>query len=479
MKERSIRKPFILLFVVGIVLFSMMIGSGLLVQNASAATTGNPILPGNQADPSIKIFEGRYWIYPSGFDNNRFHAWSSTDLSHWVDEGVILDVGSQVSWADTRAWAPDMVYRNGKYYFYFAADVQIGVAVCDSPKGPCTDTGKPLVPAGLSGVESIDPMVFIDDDGQAYLYYGGSAGQGKMGIYKLNGDMVSLNGGQIVQTPLNFTEASWVHKRNGVYYLSYSNGCYCDSSYNVQYATSSSPLGPWAHRGTILSSNDVYKGPGHHAFLRYPGSDDWYIVYHRYENNDFSQRKVAIDRMFYGANGTIQPVTMTSQGVETRPLRTSLTTNVFQSIQVTTPGFTANFIRHRNGLGVTTVMNASSPLLDKQDATFKIVPGLADAGCYSFESKNYPGHYLRHSSYRIHLDAPDGSRLFALDATFCAQRGLSGSGISFLSYNYPDRYIRHINGELWIASNSGLYSWDNPASYTPDVTWALVSPWAP
>lgn len=280
------------------------------------ATTGNPILPGYNADPSVELFEGRYYIYATG-DERYFHAWTSTDLTNWIDAGIVLDRAT-VSWAsnDTRTWAPDMVYRNGKYYFYYALAIQVGVAVCDSPVGPCYDKGSPLVSAFDGGAEAIDPMVFIDDNGQAYLYYGGSAGGGRLGTYKLNGDMTSLNGGLSIQFPTNFTEGAFVFKRNGTYYLTYSNGAWYNGSYNVQYATASSPLGPWNYQGTILSSGGAYQGPGHHSLLQYPGTDDWYIVYHRYQNNDFSTRYTAIDRMYFNGNGTIQPVTMTSSGVE-------------------------------------------------------------------------------------------------------------------------------------------------------------------
>jgi len=153
--------------------------------------------------------------------------------------------------------------------------------------------------------------------------------------------------------------------------------------------------------------------------------------------------------------------------------------NSYQSFQVTTPGFTDRFLRYSSSLGYTEVVNGGSSTLLKQDATFKIVPGLADASCYSFESRNYPGQYLRHSNYRIRKDPNDGSMLFKQDATFCAQPGLSGTGVSFRSYNYPDRYIRHMNMEVWISSDGGPNAWDNPNSYVQDVSWSIVAPWKP
>ena len=294
---------------------------------ALAATSGNPILPGDHPDPSIELFNGAYYVYTTASGGTTdapgryFHAWRSTDLTNWVDAGVVLDRAT-VSWAatDNRTWAPDMVYRNGKYYFYSAIATSVSVAVCDSPVGPCRDKGSPLVQGQLyNGVEAIDPMVFVDDDGQAYLYFGGSAGGGTMGIFRLNADMISVSGAVTVQRPQNFTEAPFVFKRAGRYYLQYSNGAYNNNSYNVQYSTGPGPLGPWTYGGQILSATGSYNGPGHNGLLQYPGTDDWYMVYHRYQNADYSKRYDALDRMYFNGDGSIQRVTMTATGVEARP----------------------------------------------------------------------------------------------------------------------------------------------------------------
>ena len=151
--------------------------------------------------------------------------------------------------------------------------------------------------------------------------------------------------------------------------------------------------------------------------------------------------------------------------------------NQYRSLQVTTPGLTNRYARHSNSLGYTEIVSASSSDALKQDATFKIVRGLASAGCYSFESRNFPGHYLRHSGFRIRKDARDGTALFDQDATFCGRDGLSGTGLSFESYNSPGRYLRHYNAELWIASNGGPNAWDSAASFAADVSWNVTAPW--
>ncbi|WP_257447797.1 AbfB domain-containing protein [Archangium lipolyticum] len=150
----------------------------------------------------------------------------------------------------------------------------------------------------------------------------------------------------------------------------------------------------------------------------------------------------------------------------------------YQSLQVTTPNYTNRYVRHIDSLGFTEVVDGGSNATLKQDATFKLVPGLAESSCYSFESRNYPGQYLRHSNSRIRKDARDGSAIFDQDATFCAQPGLSGTGVSFQSYNFPERYIRHAAAELWIASGFGS-TWDSPASYNADASWNVAAPWAP
>jgi beta-xylosidase len=243
--------------------------------------TGNPLI--NGADPEIQYFNGQYYLYTTSVDTKKFHAYSSTDLTNWHDEGVIFDIGPQCTWAENNGWAPGVAFRNNKFYFYYTAEVKIGVAVGDSPTGPFTDLGSPLIGTDPYTTDIIDAMVFIDDDGQAYIYYGGSAGA-QMVVRKLNADMVSLATGPSNITPANYTEAPFLVKRNGVYYMMYSNGAWYNETYNVRYATSNSPTGPWTYRGIILQSNAEDKGPGHHSVLRIGNCDEYYIVYHRYEN---------------------------------------------------------------------------------------------------------------------------------------------------------------------------------------------------
>lgn len=286
-----------------------------LTAPVQAQLSGNPLFSG--ADPEIHYFNNKYYIYPTAVGGKQFHAFSSTDLTNWVDEGVIFDIGPQCSWAENNGWAPGLAFRNNKYYFYYTAEVKIGVAVGDSPLGPFTDLGAPLIGTDPFTDDIIDAMVFTDDDGQAYIYYGGS-GKSKLVVRKLNPDMISLSTASTNITPQNYTEAPYMVKRKGIYYMMYSNGYWGNDSYNVQYSTSNSPMGPWTYRGTVLSSNVQDKGPGHHSVIKMGDCDEYYIVYHRYENASSGDRKVAIDHMYFNANDLIEPVNMTNYGVKPR-----------------------------------------------------------------------------------------------------------------------------------------------------------------
>ncbi|MFE2062323.1 alpha-L-arabinofuranosidase B [Streptomyces sp. NPDC059467] len=149
------------------------------------------------------------------------------------------------------------------------------------------------------------------------------------------------------------------------------------------------------------------------------------------------------------------------------------------SLQATTSCCTADYVRHQNNAGVLSAITSSSSTLDKNDATWIVRPGLADSSCVSFESRNYPGDYLRHYNYKIYRQPMDGTSTYRQDATFCPTTGKSGTGTSFASYNYPTKYLRHYNYNLYIASDGGSNAWDTATSWTDDVSWAVTSPWAP
>ncbi|MFC3897877.1 family 43 glycosylhydrolase [Lentzea rhizosphaerae] len=288
----------------------------------------SPVLPGLNADPNIIAFGNTYYIYATtdGFDGwsgTKFSVWSSKNLVDWKDEGVILDLGPDVSWADSRAWAPTIVERGGKYYFYFCADAKIGVAVSDKPTGPFVDSGKPLIARNPGGGQAIDPAVFVDKSGQAYLYWG----NGEAYVVPLNADMVSYDATKI--TRLNgldeFREGLFMVERQGTYYLSWSIDDTRSENYRVGYATATSPLGPFTNRGLILQKDPKLGilGTGHSSMLRVPGTDDWYLVYHRFAipGGDGTHRETTIDRMRFNRDGTIAPVVPTLESVAPQKIR--------------------------------------------------------------------------------------------------------------------------------------------------------------
>ncbi|MDR6322247.1 AbfB domain-containing protein [Actinoplanes couchii] len=152
--------------------------------------------------------------------------------------------------------------------------------------------------------------------------------------------------------------------------------------------------------------------------------------------------------------------------------------DVRRSLQVATWGYTDRYLRHADSLGWTEVVNSGSSALLKADATFTLRRGLADNSCYTFESVNYPGQYLRHAAGRIRLASNDGSSLFAADATFCARPGLSGTGVTFESLNFPGSFLRHYDAQAHIASGAGTGA-DRPLTLTADSSWTVANPWTP
>ncbi|MBB3126391.1 beta-xylosidase [Paenibacillus rhizosphaerae] len=307
--------------------------------NGNDRRSGNPIFPGWYADPEPRIFEGRYWVYPTysaAYDDQTFFdAFYSDDLVQWTKVERILEM-KDISWARRAMWAPSPIERNGRYYYYFAAnDIQsneelggIGVAVADRPEGPYRDAlGKPLIDQFYHGAQPIDPHVFIDDDGQAYLYYGGWK---HCNVVKLNEDMVSIvpfSDGEVYKeiTPDNFVEGPCMIKREGKYYFMWAEGGWGGPDYSVGYAVSDSPLGPFVREAKILQQDpEVATGAGHHGVIQIPGEDEWYIVYHRRPLTETAanHREVCIDRMEFDSEGRIRPVKLTFEGVQPRTLPT-------------------------------------------------------------------------------------------------------------------------------------------------------------
>ena len=227
-------------------------------------------------------------------------------------------------WSTNRAaWALSAIERGRRYYFYLSAGdgAGLGIAVADHPAGPFRDAlGRPLVAHYLHGAQPIDAHAFLDDDGQAYLYFGGWS---HAVVVRLGEDMVSQGGDFLEITPENYVEGPFLLKRRGVCYFMWSEGGWADSSYAVAYAKVSSPLGPFARVGRVLENNPaVGLGAGHHSALCCPGTDDWYIACHRRPLSETNghHRVVCLNRMYFDGAGDIMPVVLTHEGVPARPL---------------------------------------------------------------------------------------------------------------------------------------------------------------
>jgi arabinoxylan arabinofuranohydrolase len=301
----------------------------------------NPVLEGYYADPEILYSNKtkKYYIYPTsdGFDGwsgNYFKTFSSDNLTDWKDEGIIVDLRKDVSWANRNAWAPCIVEKKikgkYKYFYYFTAAQKVGVASSDNPTGPFTDSGKALVstrPEGIKGGQEIDPDVFTDPkSGKSYLYWG----NGYMAVAELNADMISLKEGttKVIKVDQTYREGTYVIYRNGQYYFLWSEDDTRSPNYKVRYGVSKSPLGPIE----IPENNIVIQGnpgegiyaTGHNSVLQIPNKDEWYIVYHRFSyptgikmgDAGGFHREVCIDKLEFNQDGTIKQVTPTHLGIK-------------------------------------------------------------------------------------------------------------------------------------------------------------------
>jgi hypothetical protein len=299
-----------------------------LLHSATASATNPLIMDQFTADPTARVFDGQIYVYPSHdiaeppgyagrpkwFVMEDYHAFSSGNLTDWKDHGVLLRQ-TDVDWVDSSKfamWAPDCVFKDGKYYFYFPAiarsgGFRIGVAVGDTPHGPF----KPL-PTPIEGVKGIDPGVLIDKDGSAYLFYS----MDKIFVVKLKPNMIEIEGEPQVIDHLpkkGLQEGPFAFERNGLYYLTYPH--VANKIERLEYATSSSPMGPYEWRGVLLDESASGCWTVHQSVLEYQGQ--WYLFYH---DRDLSpafdkHRSIRADRLSFNADGSIQKVTPTLRGV--------------------------------------------------------------------------------------------------------------------------------------------------------------------
>jgi len=331
----------------GAIKYTAVLGENKITYTVSVEKDGNPIIPDFHADPEVLFSKktGRFYVYPTtdgydGWGGYTFDVFSSPDLLHFTNEGTILNLaaGKDVSWSAGNAWAPciEEKWIDGKwrYFFYFSGNNSslnkktLGVATADTPIGPFKAAASPLFTSSVAG-QMIDSDVFTDPvSGQTYYYYG----NGKLCYRLLSDDMLSVVGSEYNITPTGGTlqdyayrEAPYVFYRNGTYYFLWSVDDTGSTNYHVAYGTSTSPTGPIqvADDPIVIiqdPSQQIY-GTGHNSIINVPGTDDWYIVYHRINKNYLNNgpgihREVCIDKLSFAADGKIQPVTPTRQGIE-------------------------------------------------------------------------------------------------------------------------------------------------------------------
>ena len=307
-----------------------------------APSVHNPVFPGLHADPEVLYSEqtGKYYIYPTtdgafGWHNHDFKCFSSDDLVHWKDEGVILDL-QDLDWGKEYAWAPCIIEKKVgdgyRYYYYFVANKSVGVAVADRPEGPYRDAlGHALLSQEEIGAPNqvIDPDVFRDPaTGKYYLYWGNSY----LWMAELADDMTSLVPGTIHELiprsrigEYHYLEGTYVFERNGLYYFMWSENITRSARYCIRYLISDSPTEfirngqPAKVEEQIILQQDPSLqifGTGHNSVLNIPGTDKWYMVYHRFTRPEGIKmglsggynREICIDPMFFNPDGTIVPV---------------------------------------------------------------------------------------------------------------------------------------------------------------------------
>lgn len=305
----------------------------------------SPVLPGLFADPNIAVYGDMFYIYATtdgyaGWGGNIFYVWSSPDLVSWtrsIDPILTLNgTFGNVPWATGNAWAPTITEKEGKYYFYFSGQnplynrKTIGVAVSCSPEGPFVAEKEAMIINGgnetLTSGQAIDPDAFQDPiSGKYYLFWGnGIALMGELGD-----DLISIKWDTVEDITANLTgfrEGQFIVYREGLYHLTYSVDDTGSVNYHVGYATATSVLGPWTYRGVVLQKREELGilATGHDSMIQVPGTDDWYMAYHRFRIPDGNGtfRETTIDKVEWDASsGFMMEVvpTLTSVEAETVP----------------------------------------------------------------------------------------------------------------------------------------------------------------
>jgi arabinoxylan arabinofuranohydrolase len=414
-----------------IVLSTLSVGIVTLLPAPSRAD--NPIVQTNYtADPAPMVYDGRLYLYTSHDEDNTvdnfytmkdWRLYSTVDMVNWTDHGSPAG-GKTFSWFTDNAWAVQGVPRNGKFYLFVPLNnnsgAKIGVGVSSSPAGPFMDPlGKALAQQGKG---DIDPTVFIDDDGQAYMYWGNAS----LRYVKLNSDMTSYTGG-ITTVALNgFLEGPWFYKRSSTYYMVYAAD---GTTEKLSYATSSSPTGPWTAKGDIMDAGKTYTN--HPGVIDYKGHS--YLFYHNSAlpgGADF-RRSVCVEEFTYGTDGSIPKLTMSTGGP-----KGIATLDPFQQVEAETIAFSSGLKTETcsdtgGGIDVTSISNGD--YIKVKDVDFL-------DGVTSFDAR--VSNSGSNAKVELHLDSQTGTLLGTCDVSgasswatkTCTVTGATGKHDLFLKF---------------------------------------------
>ncbi|HKO94982.1 MAG TPA: glycoside hydrolase family 43 protein, partial [Polyangiaceae bacterium] len=432
----------------------------------SRARADNPIVQTSYtADPAPLVHEGTLYLYTSHDEDdtvanfytmNDWRLYSTKDMVNWTDHGSPASYRS-FSWGTGDAWAPQGIARNGQYYLYVPLNnntgARIGVGVSNNPAGPFTDPlGRELA---ASGAGNIDPTVFIDDDGQAYMYWGNAT----LRYVRLNQDMISYSGSPTNVDLPGFTEGPWFYRRGSLYYMVYAG--LDGGTEQLSYATSDSPTGPWNARGDVMPAGRTFTN--HAGVVDYQGHS--YFFYHNSAlpgGNDF-KRSVCVEEFTYGADGSIPLLTMSSEG----PAAIA-TLNPFEQVEAETIANSSGLKTEAcddtgGGLNVTRI--SGGDYIKVKNVDFR-------AGVTSFEARVSASS--GDATIELHLDSQTGTLLGSCDLSgasawttrTCEVSGGSGAHDLFLTFSGGGDELFKFN--WWKFSGPSLPAGDAGGGTGPD-----------
>ena len=379
----------------------------LIVSLMSTVVAQNPIIRDQfSADPTARVFNEKVYLYPSHdiptppgkklrgnwFCMEDYHVFSSENMTDWTDHGVIV-TQTKVPWL-TRInydmWAPDCVFKNDKYYFYFPVGGRIGVATADKPEGPYSVLDKPV-----EGIRGIDPCILIDKDGQAYIF----TAMGRISVAKLKDNMIETDGQPLTIANLpakGLIEGPFAFELNGRYYLTYPH--VENKTERLEYAMSDNPLGPYKQVGVIMDESPSSCWTNHQSIVRYKGQ--WYLFYHDkdYSPNFDKNRSVKVDSLFFNSDGTIRKVIPTLRGVGITDALKKI--DIDRYSQISNEGVSVAFLDTLN------TFNGWKNILDKQNAWIQY--NTVDFGNKKLKSVWVEALSQTGGILQIRIDKPDG-----------------------------------------------------------------------